>query len=98
MSLAKKKTIYFREAGKQNTDPLLGFVKEYVDKEGIKDIVVASTSGETGKKASKIFKGYNLVIVTHCFGFQEPEKLSCLRSIEKRFWRMEQRFSQASMP
>jgi hypothetical protein len=57
---AKKKIIYFTEAGKQNTDPLLGFVKQCVDKEGIKDIVVASTSGETGIKASKIFKGYNL--------------------------------------
>jgi len=83
MSLAKKKTIYFREAGKQNTDPLLGFVKEYVDKEGIKDIVVASTSGETGKKASKIFKGYNLVIVTHCFGFQEPGKTELLEEHRK---------------
>ena len=65
---------YFNEAGKQNTDALLRIVKEYAEKEGVMDIVVASTTGETGAKASKIFKGCNIVIVTHCFGFREPGK------------------------
>jgi hypothetical protein len=74
MSWVEKKTMYFKEAGGQNTEALLGFVKEYVEREGIKDIVVASTTGETGVKASKILKGHNIVIVTHCFGFQEPGK------------------------
>jgi len=83
MSLAKKNTLYFREAGGQNTDALLGFVREYAEKEDIKDIVVASTSGETGIKASEIFKGYNLVIVTHCFGFQEPGKTELLEEHRK---------------
>jgi hypothetical protein len=63
---------YFQTVGKQNTEALLKIVKEYVEREGIKDIVVASTTGETGAKASKIFKGYNVVVVTHCFGFQKP--------------------------
>jgi len=74
VSVVKKKTIYFRESGNQNTESLLGFVKEYVEKEDIKDVVVASTSGETGAKASKILRGCNIVVVTHCFGFQEPGK------------------------
>jgi len=74
MSTAEKKAIYFKEAGKQNTDALLEFVKGYVEKEDIKDIVVASTTGETGTKASKIFKGHNIIVVTHSFGFQEPGK------------------------
>jgi len=72
--MSERKTVYFDEAGRQNTDALLNFVKEYVKKEGIRDIVVASTTGETGAKASKTFKGYNVVVVTHCFGFQEPGK------------------------
>ena len=72
MSFAEKKVAYFNTAGKQNTDILLKMVKEYVEKEEIMDIVVASTTGETGAKASKIFKGYNVVVVTHCFGFQHP--------------------------
>ena len=71
----ERKVTYFNEAGKQNTDAVLRIVKEYVEKEGIRHIVVASTTGETGVKASKIFKGYNIVIVTHCFGFREPGKI-----------------------
>lgn len=72
MSLIEKKTVYFKEAGPQNTDVLLNRTKKYAEKEGIKDIVVASTTGETGAKASKIFKGYNVVVVTHYFGFRKP--------------------------
>jgi len=72
MSFKEEKTIYFAKIGKQNTDQLLKFVKKYVDKEGIKDIVVASTTGETGSQTYKIFKKHNVVVVTHCFGFPEP--------------------------
>jgi hypothetical protein len=74
MEATEKRTIYFAEAGKQNSDALLGFVREYLGKEDVKDIVVASTTGKTGAKASEIFKGLNVVVVTHCFGFQEPGK------------------------
>jgi hypothetical protein len=85
MSWVEKKTTYFKEAGAQNTDALLRFVKEYVAREDIKDIVVASTTGETGARASKILKGHNVVIVTHCFGFQEPGEIElneeCRREI-----------------
>lgn len=75
MSLVERKATYFEEAGKQNTNAVFKVVKEYADKEGIRDIVVASTTGETGAKASKIFKGYNIVVVTHHFGFREPGKI-----------------------
>jgi hypothetical protein len=70
----KKKTIYFSEAGEQNTDTLLKLVKDYVKKEGIRDVVVASTTGKTGAEAANILKGYNVVVVTHNFGFKEPGK------------------------
>ncbi|MCK4424260.1 hypothetical protein KAU93_01145 [Candidatus Bathyarchaeota archaeon] len=74
MSSVERKVIYFKKTGGQNTDALLRFVRGYAEKENIKDIVIASTTGETGVKASKIFEGYNVVIVTHCFGFREPGK------------------------
>jgi len=74
MSSVEKKTIYFDKAGEQNTDILLKFTKEYVEKEDIRDIIVASTTGKTGARAAKTFKGRNVVIVTHNFGFQEPGK------------------------
>ncbi|MCK4436222.1 hypothetical protein KAU87_05350 [Candidatus Bathyarchaeota archaeon] len=35
-------------------------------------VVVASTTGETGAKAAKLFKDFNLVIVTHHSGFSKP--------------------------
>lgn len=72
MSFTEKKVAYFHSAGKHNTDALLEIVKNYVEREDIRDIVVASTTGETGAKASKIFRGRNVVVVTHCFGFQKP--------------------------
>src|SRR5208337_338757 len=74
MSSFEKKTIYFDKAGEQNTDILLKFTKEYVEKEDIRDIIVASTTGKTGARAAKTFKGRNVVVVTHNFGFQEPGK------------------------
>lgn len=83
MSIVERKTVYFKEAGKQNTDVLLRVVKEYVEKENVKDIVFASTTGETGAKASKIFKKYNVVIVTHCFGFRELGKIELQEEYKK---------------
>lgn len=72
VSFNERKVAYFQTAGKQNTDNLLKIVKDYAEREGIKDIVVASTTGETGAKVAETFKGYNVVVVTHCFGFQKP--------------------------
>jgi hypothetical protein len=41
MSLVEEKTVYFAKAGEKNTDVLLEAVKRYVEKEDVKDIVVA---------------------------------------------------------
>ena len=83
MSFKEKRTTYFEETGKQNTETLLTLVKEYMKKEGIQDIVVASTTGETGAKASKAFKGHNVVIVTHAFGAKEPGKTELLEEYRR---------------
>ena len=83
MSVIEKKTVYFREAGAKNTDLLLKIVRNYVEKEEINDIVVASTTGETGVKAAKIFKPRNVVVVTHHFGFREPGKIELLEENKK---------------
>ena len=66
------KTVYLERSGKENTETVLKLAKKYAETRGIKDILVASTTGETGVKASKIFKGFNLVVVTHHFGFRQP--------------------------
>src|SRR4030042_547863 len=74
MDSYEKETTYFRTAGAQNTKALLSIVKEYIEKEDIENIIVATNTGETGAEAAKAFKGKNTVVVTHCYGFQQPEK------------------------
>ena len=66
-------TVYFPEEGEQNTDRVLELAGERAEALGIDSILVASTRGETGLKASKLFKGKNLVVVTHCTGFSAPD-------------------------
>jgi hypothetical protein len=78
MSATEKKIVYFKDAGEQNTDTLLKVAKRYAEREGIKDIVVASTTGGTGAKAAKMFKGFNVAVVSHYFGFQELGKSEVL--------------------
>jgi hypothetical protein len=70
----EKKVTYFEEAGNLNTEALLTIVREYAKREGIKDIVVASTTGNTGSQAAETFKGCNVVVVAHSYGFKEPGK------------------------
>lgn len=72
MSSFERKTVYFKKAGELNTDTLLKAVKDYVEKENVRDIIVASTTGRTGAKVAKTFKDLNVVVVTHNFGFQNP--------------------------
>ena len=57
MSEITRETVYFKEPGEQNTEGVLNRVKSYADREGITDIVIASSTGETGAKAAKILKG-----------------------------------------
>lgn len=68
----ERKTVYFGSAGKHNTDVVLELAKDYATNTGIEDIVVASTTGETGAKTARMFNGFNVVVVTHHVGFREP--------------------------
>ncbi|MFN3622072.1 MAG: hypothetical protein ACK4TI_04190, partial [Nitrososphaerales archaeon] len=68
-----KKIIYFDSPEEADTDLTLQAAKKRAETLKIKDVVVASTSGATGVKACKIFKGFNLVIVRHHAGFEQPD-------------------------
>lgn len=74
---------YFEPGGEQCTDEALRIAAEYADAHDIKSIVVASTRGFTAEKAAKIFKGKNLVIVTHVHGFREPNASEFSEDIRK---------------
>jgi hypothetical protein len=84
MAPIEKNVTYFEEAGNQNTEDLLTTVKEYAKKEGIKDIVVASTTGNTGSRTAETFKGCNVVVVAHAYGFKEPGKNEMEQQYEKK--------------
>lgn len=63
---------YFHQTGAENTNAVLHVAKKRADELGIRTIVVATTTGETGVQAAQIFAGYDLVVVTHSTGFQGP--------------------------
>jgi hypothetical protein len=66
------RSVYFVESGSANTEKTFEVAKKMAEELGIKTIVVASTSGETGLKAVKAFAGYKVVVVTHATGFGAP--------------------------
>jgi len=70
-----QRTRYFEKAVKDNTKETLRLAKARADELGIRNIVVASSSGETGVTASKVFKGYNLIVVTSVAGYSKPNEI-----------------------
>ncbi|MGB5157018.1 pyruvate kinase alpha/beta domain-containing protein [Desulfobacterium sp. N47] len=66
--------MYFDKPGKINTDNTLNLAFERGNALGIKEVVVASSKGETAKKALEIFEGFKVVVVTSHSGFLEPFK------------------------
>ncbi|HXX88053.1 MAG TPA: pyruvate kinase alpha/beta domain-containing protein [Candidatus Acidoferrum sp.] len=83
MSQKSKKATYFEKGGKENTDAVLKLVKEYIGNEKIENVVIASTTGETGAKASKLLKGSNVVVVTHFYGAQEKGKSELMEEYKR---------------
>ena len=66
-------SVYFPEPGSANTEKTLEVAKKRAEELGIKTIVVASTSGETGVKAVKLLANHRVVVVTHATGFPTPD-------------------------
>ncbi len=56
-------------AKKADLNTVLNIAKKRAEELGIRSIIVASTRGETGVKATEKFRGYNVVVVTHSTGF-----------------------------
>jgi hypothetical protein len=56
-------------AKKADLNTVLDAAKKRAEELGIRSVVVASTGGETGVKVAEMFRGYNVVVVTHSTGF-----------------------------
>jgi len=74
---------YFNQAGTENTGRCLQIV------EGLaatyEDVVVASTSGETGLKfAKRLGRKTNLVVVTHAFGTGQKNEIEIPSKVRQR--------------
>lgn len=71
----KREVDYYEQAGPENTSRCLEIMADLAG-EGVRDIIVASTSGVTGVQAAEALKGaeVNLVVVGHCVGFKGPNQ------------------------
>jgi len=65
------KTVYFDKVGPENTEETLRIAKARAEELGIKTIVVATTVGDTAVRSVEVFKGMNVVVVSHVTGMRE---------------------------
>lgn len=73
MNNMKRPITYFEKSGVENTDEVINLVNERLEGGDIKNVVVASTSGQTGLKFAKsLSKKTNLVIVSAKPGLIKP--------------------------
>ena len=73
LRIMELKTTYFENAGKENTAEVLRIVKQRAEELGIKTIVVASTAGDTAVRATEVFNGLKIIVVSHVAGFLKPD-------------------------
>jgi uncharacterized protein len=62
--------VYFEKPGKNNTGAVVTAVLQRAEELGIKNVVVASNSGQTAEAFGE--KGLNVVCVTHHVGYKGP--------------------------
>ena len=71
-------TLYFEQPGPQNTEHTMEAARRRARQLGVRTVLVASTTGETGAKAVEVFRGYDVVVVTHSTGFRRPNEQELL--------------------
>ncbi len=84
MSDRETSITYFEAAGPVNTERALTLARERAQTLGIRRIVIASTSGETGARAAELFDGCDVVVVSHSTGFAEPNHQELLPEYRQR--------------
>ena len=67
----ESRTVYFENPGSENTEAVLRIARQQAEELGIKDIVVASTRGDTAVKAMDAFQGLRVIVVSHVTGLRE---------------------------
>ncbi len=62
----------FDTPGSTHTEQTLALARARAEALGIREVVVASTSGDTGFRALDMFSGFQVVVVTYHNGFKKP--------------------------
>ena len=65
------KTVYFEESNREATEATLNLTRVRAKELGIKNVVVASTSGETAVRAMDLLHEFRVIVVTHVAGMRE---------------------------
>lgn len=66
-------TQYFSETGTANTEETMHLARAHLEALGLATVLVATTNGDAGVQAVKIFQGCNLICVSHAAGFKGPD-------------------------
>ena len=66
-------TVYFAQAGPSNTIRTLELVRDRAEALGIRQVLVATTSGATGVRAVQTLQGLDVIAVSHSTGFRGPD-------------------------
>ncbi|HCC69169.1 MAG TPA: hypothetical protein DEP99_04710 [Nitrospiraceae bacterium] len=83
----EKAVTYFEKPGPENTYQCLAIIKKALDDYNYKHLVIASTTGSTGllfSEALKDRKNLNLVVVTHSYGFKEPNSFEMADGVKEK--------------
>ena len=68
----KGEIFYFDDIKRENCEQTFKIARQRGEELGIRTFVVASTSGWTGVQAMRAFSGLKLIVVSHCYGSQQP--------------------------
>jgi len=84
--MMERKILYFEKTGKENTEACLEVVKQAIEENAYKHVVVASTGGYTGLMFSEALKSsnINIIVVTHSAGFKEPNLHEMSEEVRKK--------------
>lgn len=86
--MCSKEIVYFKKFGPVNTDEVIRLARIRAEELGIKHVVVASNTGETGVKTCEAFRDHNVVVVTHQVGHAKPGFLELKRELKEKIEKM----------
>ena len=83
--MAKSSISYFKHPGAENTDEIMGIVADRMKRGDIKNVVVASTTGDTARKLISRLKGTgaDIAVVTSQCGSEKEGESEMSKDVEE---------------